>query len=44
MLTCMQMVASGDDIEAACCIVSGNLMEGINTKEEEKSSRESTGG
>ena len=44
MLAYIQVVASGDDIEAACHIVSGNLMEGINTKEEEKPSRESTGG
>lgn len=28
------MVASGDDIEAVCKIVTGNLMEGSHTKED----------
>ena len=38
------MVASGDDIEAICHILSGNLKEGTVTEEEEKNSRESVGG
>ena len=40
----VQMVASGDDIEAVCHIVSGNLMEGMSTIEDEKPAKESGGG
>ena len=38
------MVASGDDIEAVCHIISGNLMEGMSDKVEEKTPRESSEG
>ena len=40
----LQMVASGDDIEAVCHILSGNLMEGMSDKTEEKSHRERSEG
>jgi hypothetical protein len=39
-----QMKASGDDIEAVCHILSGNLMEGISSEKEEKSHKESSEG
>ena len=41
---CVQMVVSGDDIEAICHIVSGNLIEGMSTIEEEVPIKESSGG
>ena len=38
------MVASGDDVEAICHILSGNLTEGISDETEEKSHKESSEG
>ena len=38
------MVASGDDIEAVCHVISGNLMEDMSTKVKEKPPRESIEG
>lgn len=38
------MVASGDDIEAVCHIISGNLLEGVSDMVEEKPHKESSQG